>query len=101
MSGTESLLGDYVQNGSERAFRELVNSYINFVFGTALRIVGGDRQMAEDISQQVFTDLARKAVTLKGEVKLGGWLHRHTCFISRKAMRRERRRITREKLAMQ
>ena len=32
MTGTQALLADYVRNGSERAFRELVNSYINFVY---------------------------------------------------------------------
>ena len=101
MSGTQTLLAEYVQKGSERAFRELVTSYINFVFSTALRVVGGDRQMAEDVSQTVFTDLARKAITLPRDVKLGGWLHRHTCFVGRKALRREWRRIARERQAMQ
>src|SRR4029077_6266504 len=33
------------------------------------------------------------------DVQLGGWLHRHTCFIARKTLRRERRRIAREKRA--
>jgi RNA polymerase sigma factor (sigma-70 family) len=104
MSGTQSsqsLLAEYAKNGSEHAFRELVTAYIDFVFGTALRVVGGDRALAEDVSQTVFTDLARKAITLPREVKLGGWLHRHTCFVGRKALRRERRRIARERQAMQ
>jgi RNA polymerase sigma factor (sigma-70 family) len=101
MTGTEELLADYVQNGSEQAFRELVTSYINFVFSTAVRVVGGDKGLAEDVSQTVFMDLARKASELPRKVKLGGWLHRHTCFVARKALRRERRRIAREKLAVQ
>jgi len=99
--GTQTLLADYVKNGSEIAFRDLVTAYINFVFGTALRVVGGDRALAEDVSQTVFTDLARKAVTLPRDIKLGGWLHRHTCFVGRKALRRERRRVARERQAMQ
>jgi len=101
MTATQASLTDYVRNGSDRAFRELVASYINFVFSTALRVVGGDRQLAEDVSQTVFMDLARKAAALAGNVKLGGWLHRHTCFVARKALRRERRRKARERQAVQ
>jgi RNA polymerase sigma factor (sigma-70 family) len=101
MSGTQALLTEYANGGSERAFRELVSSYVNFVFSTALRIVGGDRPLAEDVTQAVFTDLSRKAGSLPKDVQLGGWLHRHTCFIARKTLRRERRRIAREKQAME
>ncbi len=101
MSGTQTLLLEYSNGDSERAFRELVSCYINFVFSTALRIVGGDRPLAEDVTQAVFTDLARKALTLPKDVQLGGWLHRHTCFVARKTLRRERRRIAREKQALE
>jgi RNA polymerase sigma factor (sigma-70 family) len=100
MAGTQSLLLEYVQKGSERAFRELVTAYIDFVFSTALRIVGGDRHLAEDITQTVFADLAGKAATLPADLRLGGWLHRHTCFVSRKTLRRERRRVAREQQAV-
>jgi RNA polymerase sigma factor (sigma-70 family) len=101
MSGTEGLLTEYANGGSERAFRDLVSSYVNFVFSTALRILGGDRPLAEDVTQAVFTDLARKARSLPKDVQLGGWLHRHTCFVARKTLRRERRRIAREKVAVE
>lgn len=101
MSGTQVLLTEYTNGGSERAFREIVSSYVNFVFSTALRIVGGDRALAEDVTQAVFTDLARKAAGLPKDVQLGGWLHRHTCFVARKTLRRERRRIAREKHAVE
>ena len=101
MTGTQSLLADYVRNGSERAFRELVTSFIDFVYSTAVRVVGGDRQLAEDVSQMVFVDLARKAAGLPEDVKLGGWLHRHTCFVAHKALRQEQRRKARERRAVE
>jgi len=101
MSGTQALLSEYANGGSEKAFRELVSAYVHFVFSIALRIVGGDRPLAEDVTQTVFTDLARKAALLPKDVQLGGWLHRHTCFVARKTLRRERRRIAREKQAVE
>ena len=101
MVSSQALLDDYVQNGSEQAFRDLVEAYVNFVFSTALRVVGGDRHLAEDVVQTVFTDLARKAALLPKEIKLGGWLHRHTCFVGRKILRREHRRRVRERRALE
>ena len=85
------LLRDYVRNGSEQAFHELVTRYIDLVYSVAVRRVGGDAHMAQDITQTVFTDLSRKARTLPDNLMLGGWLHRHTCFVCSYLMRGERR----------
>ena len=63
MSVTE-LLEDYIKRGSETSFTELVNSHVNLVYSTALRRTGFDSHLAEDITQQVFADLAQKAATL-------------------------------------
>ncbi len=101
MTESQQLLADYVRNGSEEAFRELVTCYLALVFSTAIRLVGGDTHRAEDIAQTVFVDLARKARTLPADVMLGGWLHRHTCFIASKTMRSERRRQSRERYAVE
>lgn len=64
MTDSQQLLTDYSKNGSETAFRELVTHYIDLVFSTALRLVGGDAHRAEDIVQTVFMDLARQASKL-------------------------------------
>ena len=82
MNETQQLLREYVANGSEDAFRELVLRYVDLVYSTAVRLVNGDSNLAEDICQTVFIDLARKARTLPPDVKLGGWLHRDTCFVA-------------------
>jgi uncharacterized protein (TIGR03435 family) len=100
MNDSQKLLADYVKNGSESAFQDLVARYINLVHSTAIRLVNGDAHLAEDITQIVFVDLARKAHTLPPEVMLGGWLHRDACFVAGTTMRGERRRHFREREAV-
>jgi RNA polymerase sigma factor (sigma-70 family) len=101
MMEIQTLLRDYVNTGSETAFRELVARYLNLVYSTAVRLLGGDARMAEDVAQTVFVDLARLAKGLSGDVKLGGWLHRHTCYVAAKTLRGERRRQSRERQAVE
>jgi RNA polymerase sigma factor (sigma-70 family) len=99
MTDSQQLLAAYVKTGSESAFRELLTRYIDLVYSTALRMVGGDAHRAEDVAQTVFTDLAREAHKLSPDTMLGGWLHRDTCFVAGKLMRTERRRQVREQQA--
>jgi len=101
MTDCQRLLAEYAKNGSEAAFRELVARYVNLVYSTARRLVGGDTQLAEDVTQTVFISLARKGRTLGGGVMLGGWLHQHTFHVASKAMRSERRRHAREREAVE
>jgi hypothetical protein len=42
MTDPRTLLAEYVTKGSESAFREVVERFINLVYGTALRRVDGD-----------------------------------------------------------
>jgi RNA polymerase sigma factor (sigma-70 family) len=100
MDDSRKLLADYVKNGSESAFRELVTRYINLVHSTAVRLVNGDAHLAEDITQTVFADLARKAHSLPADVMLGGWLHRDAYLVAGTTMRGERRRHYRERQAV-
>jgi RNA polymerase sigma factor (sigma-70 family) len=99
MTDHRTLLADYVTNGSEEAFRELVARYIDLVYSTAVRLVNGDAHRAEDVAQTVFADLARLAGTLSKDVMLGGWLHRRTWHVATTLMRNERRRQNRERQA--
>ncbi len=75
MTDSKTLLAEYAGTGSENAFRELVTRYFGLVYAAALRLVGGDTHLAEDVAQTAFADLARHARGLPGEVMLGGWLH--------------------------
>ena len=101
MTDNQTLLAQYARTGSEAAFRELVACYVDLVHSAAVRLVNGDTHLAEDVAQTVFADLARMARTLPAGVMLGGWLHRHTCFVASKTMRSERRRVARERQAVE
>ena len=90
------LLREYVRSGSESAFAVLVARYVDLVFSTALRQVR-DRTMAEDVSQTVFSLLARKAPSLRRVPTLAGWLYHTTRFKAAKAVRTEMRRRERER----
>src|SRR5215510_14195802 len=101
MLETQQLLNQYVKDGSEEAFGELVKRYIDLVYSSAVRLFNRDTHLAEDVTQTVFLDLARLARTFSPNVMLGGWLHRHTCFVASKLMRSERRREQRERRSVE
>ncbi len=101
MTDSQELLAEYVRNGSESAFRKLLGRYLDFVYSTAVRLVNGDTHLAEDVAQMVFVDLAKMARDLPADSMLGGWLHRHTCFVAGTLMRGERRRQARERQAFE
>jgi len=101
MTDGQQLLAEYAESGSESAFRELVSRYVDLVNSAAVRLVNEDTHLAEDVAQTVFADLARMAPTLSRKVMLGGWLHRHACFVASKTMRGEHRRQARERQAVE
>ena len=96
-----NLLDRYVNEKSEAAFRELVDRYLQLVYSAAFRLTDGDAHLAEDVAQLVFIDLARLGRTFPKDLQLGGWLHRHTCFVASTVLRGERRRKEREKRAVE
>ncbi len=100
MTDDAELLRQYVQTASEDAFAELVHRHLPVVYSAALRQVGGDSELAKDVSQAVFIDLARKARTLLGRELLIGWLYASTRFAAANARRGLHRRQTRERLAV-
>jgi RNA polymerase sigma factor (sigma-70 family) len=101
MTDDGQLLQQYARERSESAFGELVTRHIDLVYSVALRVAGGDSHLAQDVTQTVFLDLARKAGSLSQNAVLAGWLHRHAWFTAAKMVRTERRRQIREQTAME
>ncbi len=93
------LLRRYAENGCETAFTELVKRHLDLVYSAALRQVGGDAHLAQDVAQTVFVDLARKAAPISARSVLTGWLYTSTRYAAAKIVRAEQRRRAREQEA--
>jgi RNA polymerase sigma factor (sigma-70 family) len=101
MHSDAELLRLYLDEQSQEAFTALVQRHLPFVYGIALRRVGGATHLAEDVCQTVFVDFARKAASLRRRATLVGWLVVATHRASAAVVRTERRRRARELQAMQ
>src|SRR5580700_9174379 len=93
------LLRLYATERSDAAFRELVARHVDLVYSAALRQVFSRIHLAEDISQLVFAELARKAPRLVDHPSLRGWLFLCARYNAAKTLRAEQRRRARETVA--
>ena len=66
MDTDNQLLTSYARHQSEGAFRELVERHINLVHSAALRESRGNASLAEELTQAVFTELARVPLSWSG-----------------------------------
>ncbi len=92
------LLRQYAERHSQEAFAALVSRHVNLVYSLALRLVRSP-QLAEDVSQSVFTDLARQAQRLASDTILTAWLYQVTRRTAIDVIRHESRRQLREQVA--
>ncbi|HZO85621.1 MAG TPA: sigma-70 family RNA polymerase sigma factor, partial [Verrucomicrobiae bacterium] len=93
------LLKSYARDDSQDAFTQIVTRHVNLVYSAALRQVR-EPELARDVTQLVFANLARQTKSLKPKGTLAGWLYRDASFTSRDVLRRERRRFAREQEAV-
>jgi RNA polymerase sigma factor (sigma-70 family) len=92
MPSDAELLQRYVAHHDDQAFTTLVHRHLGLVYSAAWRRSAGRTQVAEDVTQHVFCDLARKARFLQHHPALTAWLHRSTRYLAIDAVRAEQRR---------
>jgi RNA polymerase sigma factor (sigma-70 family) len=101
MTGNDlELLREFTGDQSQDAFTALVHRHLDLVYSAALRQVRSP-QLAEEVTQSVFTDLARNASKLKPHTVLTAWLYEVTRRTAINVVRGEARRQLREKIATQ
>src|SRR5438132_356994 len=96
MQTDNQLLASYIRDRSEQAFRELVERRVNLVYSAALRQTRGHVSDAEEVTQAVFVELARKGRKLLDHPALSGWLYATVRHCVANLHRTERRRQKRE-----
>jgi RNA polymerase sigma factor (sigma-70 family) len=92
------LLNRYTRHHAEEAFAEIVRRHLDLVYSAALRQVRSP-QLAEEVAQSAFTDLAHQAHRLAPDTILTAWLHQVTRRTAIEVVRREARRHLREQIA--
>jgi DNA-directed RNA polymerase specialized sigma24 family protein len=83
-------LARFAEKRDETCFAQVVEEFSGMVFNGALRRTG-DRQLAEEVTQNVFAIAARKARSLSRHPQLTAWFHTTTRFEAGKAMQSRHR----------
>ena len=79
------------QQGDRDAFRCLFEAYKDKVFSIAVYSTGGDRALAEDVTQQIFLKLFTAIRQFRGDSEFTTWLYRlvvNACLDERRKSRR-------------
>ena len=84
----ERTLVEQLKQGNETAFKNIVETWQNMVYNTAMGIVQ-NAEDAEDIAQETFVQVYQSIGSFKGESKFSTWLYRITIA---KALDHERRK---------
>jgi len=92
------LLARYARHRAEDAFAEVVRRHVDLVYSAARRQVRAP-ELAEEVAQAVFADLARQAHQLPPETVLAAWLYQVTRRTAIDVVRREASRRLRERVA--
>ncbi len=91
-------LREFVRRGDQTAFADLVRRHLDLVYATALRKVE-DAGAAQEVAQNVFSILARKAWRFAPDDSLPAWLYKTTLLEAKEWLRGELRRRRREQTA--
>src|SRR4030095_13860841 len=87
----ERILVEQLKQGDEAAFKQIVESWQNMVYNTALGILQ-NAEDAEDVAQEVFVQVFESIKSFKAESKLSTWLYRITVSKSLDHLRKKKRK---------
>lgn len=79
------------QQGDRDAFQLLFETYKDKVFSLAVYTVGGDRAVADDVTQQIFLKLFSAIRQFRGDSEFTTWLYRlvvNACIDERRKRKR-------------
>lgn len=79
------------RNGDRDAFQLLFETYKDKVFSLAVYTVGGDRAIADDVTQQIFLKLFTAIRQFRGDSEFTTWLYRlvvNACIDERRRRKR-------------
>lgn len=88
---TEQDLLAECKNGNREAFEMLFRANQKRVFSVALNFFGGKREIAEDVTQQVFLKIFKKITEFRGQSEFTTWIYRmtvNTCIDEQRKARR-------------
>lgn len=89
----EVLVRRVAQSGDERALSELYDRYAGVIYGAGMRYLG-DRALAEDLVQDVFTSVWRSATGFDpSRASFATWVYRITRNRATDLIRRRRARV--------
>jgi RNA polymerase sigma-70 factor (ECF subfamily) len=87
----EQILIEKLKQGDEAAFKQIVETWQNMVYNTALGILQ-NAEDAEDVAQEVFVQVYESVKNFKAESKFSTWLYRITLSKALDHLRRKKRK---------
>lgn len=95
LTNKEKELIKEISNGNTVAFSGLVDNYKDLVYTLSIRMLG-NREDAEEVSQDVFIKVFTSLRNFKGDSKLSTWIYRiayNACLDRLKKNKKERMRV--------
>lgn len=85
----DSHLVERLKQGDQAALRSLYDKYLPRTYALSVRLAG-DKEIAEDITQEVFVQVWQKINHFKGESKFSTWLRAVTSNVAISHMRKQK-----------
>ncbi|MFD1871919.1 RNA polymerase sigma factor [Hymenobacter bucti] len=95
IGATDTALVAQLQQGSEAAFRTLVERYQHRVYSTAFSLLRSAEE-AEDVAQEVFVEVYQTVAKFRNETALSTWLYR---LATSRALQHRRRASAKKRFA--